>query len=496
MSWELKKILQKRRDNESGAIVRDRGARTPVALVAPSIYAVGMGNLAIHALYRMMNSRPDIACERAFLPERREIAEHERTQAPLMSLEQQEPLATFDVLAFSISFENDLLNLLPILELARIPHRAEERPDDAPLLIAGGAASTLNPRPIAGIFDAIALGESECFVDDLFPILAARGPKREKLAAMAAIPGVWVPALEPSPDAAKPRFLADLDNWPTQTTIYSDAAEFGGMHLIELQRGCPFHCAFCATPAIYGSPRRRGFDAVMAMVEAGLPHRKKFGLIGAHILSHPQFAEIARAIHARGATFSPSSVRAADLDEEKVALLAASGHRSIALGIEAGSEKLRDAAGKDLSDAQIDEAVELLARAGITNLRLYFMIGLPGEAEEDIAAIATLACRVREGLRRHAPKAARQTSVAVTLSPFVPKPRTPFAREPFIGEADLKKRIAAIKGMLGKERGISVSSDAPLSAAVEAYLASADAGARAFLEEVRATGSIRRALPC
>ena len=495
MSWKLKEALRRKLAGEQGAIVREPGARTLLALIYPNSYAVGMGNLAIHSLYRMANSRPDLACERFFLPDRREAEEYGRTGAELMSVEAQRPLSEFAVAAFSISFENDLLNLLPLFSLARIPYRAAMRDPGSPILVAGGAAATLNPAPLSAIFDAVVLGEAECFADDLFPLIAGRLRKEEALREMARIPGVWVPSVSPAPDSTARRFLTDLDAWPTETVIHSEAAEFGKMHLVELQRGCPFRCGFCATPAIYDPPRRRSPEAVLAMVESGLPFRKKFGLIGAHILSWPGFEKLARAIHERGATFSPSSIRASDLDDEKARLLSESGHRSVALGVEAGSEKLRETLGKNLSDEELMRSAATLARRGVTNLRLYFMIGLPGETDDDVAAIASISLRVLEAIKAHAPKGARQTSVAVTLSPFVPKPRTPFAGERFVGEGELKARSSAIKSLLRKERGVSVSADSPLSAAVEAYLSSAGPEAVEFLEGAARGENPRRLLP-
>ncbi|MFH0799087.1 MAG: radical SAM protein [Pseudomonadota bacterium] len=493
MSWNLKIRLRERLASEDGAIVKDWGGKRSVALVYPNTYAVGMGNLAVHTLYGMLNEREEIACERAFLPSKAEIAEHRRTDTPILALESQRPLAEFDAIAFSISFENDYLNLLPILDLARIPHRAADRKEDSPLLIAGGAAPTLNPAATSLIFDAIVCGEAESYADDLVPLLASGLPKAEMLAELNRMDGIFVPSVSKE-TKVKRRHLKNLDAWRTQTVIHSREAEFSGMHLIEIARGCPFGCAFCATPGLYRPARHRGFDCVMSMVDEGLKFRKKFGLIGAHILSHPDFVEIARAIHARGATFSPSSVRAADIDDERAGLLAESGHRSVSLGIEAGSEKLRDAIGKGLPDERLIEAVATLARRGIARIRLYFMIGFPNETEADIEAIARLSLKISATIAAHAPKAARAASVDLTISPFVPKPGTALAGARFAGEAALKSKINIVKRLLAKERGLSVGADAPLSSAIEAYLSQCGIDAVEFLEEAFATGNVRKAL--
>lgn len=475
MSWEITRRLRLQLQREHGAIVKDPGCGAQVAIVFPNTYAVGMGNLAVHALYRLLNDRSDVVCERAFLPGKQEIAEYRRTKTALMTCESQRPLAAFDIVAFTCSFENDELWIPSILELANIPPRAIERTDRMPLVIAGGAAPTLNPAPLSQICDAIVLGEAESFVDDLFPLLASRLPKTALLDALCQIDGIFVPARQASPAAVHRRWIADLDAWPVQTVIHSADAEFGNMHLIELQRGCPFRCRFCATPALFHPPRHRSASAVIRMVDEGIVHRKRFGLIGTHILSHPEFSDIAHAIHERGATFSPSSIRAEDIDDEKAALLAQSGHRSVALGIEAGSEPLRNSLGKNLSDARIHEAIIILARHGITKLRLYFMIGLPGETEGNIASIAVLARHLRDALRTHAPRTARQTAVDLTLSSFIPKRHTPLAHAAFAGVGALRKKIASIKHALRTEQGIAVTFDPVREAAIEAALSTGDA---------------------
>lgn len=482
MSWHLKKLLQKQLEKETCYTIRNPGGRTTIALVSPNNYTTCMGNLAVHTIYKMMNDRPDIVCERAFLPSRREALEYQRTKTPLMSLESQRPLNDFDVIAFTISFENDYLNIIPLLKLARIPHRAEERSDDMPLLIAGGAAPTLNPKPISKIFDAIVLGEAECYTNNLFPFLAERNSKAQTIEALAHIEGIWVPVQSTPVEMIQRQWIANLDDNPVQTVIYSDTAQFGNMHLIEAQRGCPFRCSFCATPELYHPPRQRSLSAIIRMIDTGLKYRKRIGLIGTHLLSHPGFESIAKAICEKGATFSLSSVRVEEIDDKKAAILAQTGHRSIALGIEAGSETLRNSLGKKLSDKRIIEAACVLAHNGITKIRLYFIIGLPGESEGDIMAIANLANKLRDIVRSNAPHKPRQVTIDCTISPFIPKPGTPLFKAPFAGELALKGKIRLLKRLFAKIDGVNISLD-PISDAVsEAYLASADWEAIEFLE--------------
>ncbi|MBN1282635.1 MAG: radical SAM protein [Proteobacteria bacterium] len=467
---------------EVGALKKDWGGKASIALVFPNTYRVGMGNLAVHSIYSILNARSAVVCERAFMPHPSELREHILSRTPVLSVESQRPLAEFDVVALSLSFENDYLNLPEIFGLSKIPLRAADRRPDQPLVIAGGAAPTLNPLPLALVADAILPGEFEAFADRVAPILEEGLPGREALVELGKVPGVIVGA----PGAPAERMRAgDLDSFKTQTAIYSREAEFGDMHLIEVERGCRHRCRFCATPAIYGEPRRRSASAVLRMVDEGLAHRRKFGLIGADILSHPDFEEIAEGILDRGGSFSPSSVRVDAMDARKAELLRRAGHRSLALGIEAGSEALRRTLGKGLSDRRILESVEALAVCGITRLRLYFMTGLPGETDADVAAIASIALRIRDLMRAAAPRSSRATAVDLTVTPFVPKPDTPFAGRPFAGEAEIKRRFRALKATLSREPGVAMRTDSALQAAIEHRLANSGPEAVRFLEESR-----------
>lgn len=469
MSWKLTEQLQKRLKREQGALVKEWGGRSSVALLFPGPYRVGMGNLGVHALYGMLNAHPAIVCERAFLPDPAAMRLHASTRTPVLSLEGQRPLHEFDWIAITCSFENDYLHLLQILEMSRIPWKREERGEGMPLILAGGAAVTLNPRPLTAIADAVITGDAEAY-PDLIELIAARPRRADALAALATMEGVSCGDRRD----VKPRHCRELDAFPTQTVIHAPDAEFGELHLIEVERGCPRRCRFCATPAIYGPVRRRSADAVLSMVQEGLAYRNRFGLIGADILSHPEFTAIAEGIHALGGTFSPSSVRADAITPTNARLLAASGHRSVALGVEAGSERLRATLAKGLSDDRLLESVATLATAGITRLRLYFMVGLPNETDDDIAAIAQLARRVRDELRIAAPKASRSTAVDLTVTPFVPKPHTAFAGQPFAGAAALKEKVKALKRLLGREAGIALRTDAIGQAELEWKLANGD----------------------
>ncbi len=494
MSWKLKQSIKSLLSQETGWVKKDWGGKSSVALVYPNAYEIGMGNLAVHAIYELLNRHERIVCERAFLPNTKDMQEHLRSKTPILSLESQRPLADFDVIAFSISFENDFLGILPILLTSQIDHRAGSRDDSAPLIIAGGATLTLNPRPLMRIADAVVMGEMEAYEDDLIGLIEERLSKVQALDLLSKMDGILTSEKMSRPDDEPRRHAKHLDEYKTQTIIHSKRAHFGNMHLIEVERGCPRSCRFCATPVIYGEPRIRSASSVMEMVDHGLKHRKRMGLIGADIMSHPDFIKIGRAIHSKGASFSLSSVRVDAVDEAKAKLLFDSGHRSIALGVEAGSQNLRRKIGKGISDERVLKSSAILAAAGITKLRLYFMIGLPGETVEDVAAIAELSTKVLNVIRERAPRSQRSVACDLTIAPFIPKPGTPFSCERFASQSELKKKVKAIRRLLSKSKGISMRVDSLVDAALEHFLANAGEDAVEFLEDAYGLGSARKAL--
>jgi len=493
MSWKIKEKLRSTLSGETGFAVKDWGGKASVALVYPNAYGVGMANLAVHSIYGILNAREDIVCERAFLPDAADLREHLRTDTPVLSVESQRPLGDFDVIALTVSFENDYLGIIPILAASKIDHKASGRRDSDPLIIAGGAAPTLNPLPPSRIADAVVLGEIEAY-GDLVEAIASGRSKGGILEAIGELDGVITEGKAGSARDEARRHLEDLDSFRTETVIHYRKGQFHDMHLIEVERGCPHHCRFCATPAIYGRPRRRGTDAVLAMVDDGLSARRKMGLIGPDIFSHPEFERIAESIHAMGATFSPSSVRADAVDAGKAALLATSGHRSLALGVEAGSQRLRNTLAKGISDDAVLRAAATLAGAGITNLRLYFMIGLPGETDDDVEAIVEFSRRVYDEIAAGAPKGRRTVSVDITATPFVPKPCTPFEGKPFAGEDEVKRKVKTLRRLVGEKKGIALRTDSYLDAASEHLLSNGDGSAIEFLEKAIELGSIRKAL--
>lgn len=430
MSWQLENKLKILASEEIGAIAKDFGGKRTFVLIYPNTYHIGMSNLGVHNVYKLLNDRDDTVCERAFLPD--DISEHKRTNTPVLSVESQRPITDFDTIAFSVAFENDIPNIKKILELSK---------GKFPKLIVGGAVATLNPKLFGEFFDEVITGNFECHSEGALATEESRRSRKSNA------------SLDPSA-ASRPQDDTSL----ARSVIWTPNTEFGSMHLVEMQRGCPHHCKFCAAPVIYHPFRQFSKENIIKGINVGLPHRKKIGLIGGDVLAHPNFIEIAEYIHSCGAQFSPSSVRADRITDKIAELLAKSGHRTVTLAPETGSEGLRRKIGKNIPDEKFFQAAKILAEHGISQLKLYFMIGLPGETDADIEEIKNFVATFQRS---------NVSRVTVAINPFVPKRRTLFEAEPFAGTKTLKNKIAMLKNRLGKIGGIKLKFESPLSALKE-----------------------------
>lgn len=421
MKWEAVRRAREILAREEGAVVKDWGGRLPIALVYPNSYYVGMSSLGLQVLYQRLNARPDIVAERVFW---------EPGQPP-SSIENQQPLEHFAAIAASISFELDILNLIVMLRRAGLPPLAAERGDEAPLVLAGGPVPTANPELLAPLVDAAFIGEADAELDRLAGVLVetATLPRHERLQALSTLPGIYVPDMSPLP--VQRIWLADLDSYPTHSVVLTPDTEFGDMYLIEVSRGCPRGCRFCLAGQIYRPARERSVPALVAQAEEGLRHRGTIGLVGAAVSDYREIDSLLARLRAMEARVAVSSLRVRPLPESLLRALAESGSQTLTLAPEAGSERLRRAIAKGVRREDILSAAERAAGHGFPQLKLYFMIGLPGEADEDVAAIAELVAEVRNRFRRR---------ITVHVTPFVPKPHTPFERQPMADAATLNRR--------------------------------------------------------
>ncbi len=498
---------------ERGALRKEPGGRLGVALVYPNVYRVGMANLGLHAVYRLLNADPATRCERAFLPE--------DGGAP-RTVESGRPLDAFDVVAFSLSFEEDYPNVLALLDRAGLPLRSADRDERHPLVVAGGIAVQINPEPVAPFFDAFLLGEGEVLVP---PFLAsvrdaarARRSRADLLRALADVPGGYVPALydvaysdtrapggawvtrfEPrdgAPERVARRYLPDLRGVATSRVVDSPDAQFGDLFLTEVARGCLWGCRFCAAGFVQRPYREVDLETLRAEARRGIARGQRVGLVGPDTSDHSGLDPLTCFIAEEGGTFSPSSLRVDAITPELAARMAAGGERSITLAPEAGTERMRRVVNKDFGDDRIVQAAESALSRGMQHVKLYFMCGLPTETDEDVMGMARVALRIREeAMLPRARASGRMGRLSLSVNPFVPKPWTPFQWAPMQERGCLEARRRLLERAL-RPKGIDVDFLSPRQAQLQALLSRGDRRCADLLELAhRETGGdLRKAL--
>ncbi len=454
MAWQQIAGAQRLLEKEQGTIHKEWGGRLPIALVFPNRYHLGMSDLAVHLLYRLWNARDDVVCERVFTDFH-----------PPLSLESGAPLDYFPVLAFSIAYEMDYFHVVALLRAAGIPPRATGRDERHPLLIAGGPALSANPEPLAPLLDAILIGEVEPVFERLTDALHRIADSRDAaLTALSHIPGLYLPNLQhPIPTISR-QWLADLDSSPTCSAILTPHTEFAGMGLIEIARGCGRGCRFCLAGYSYLPPRQRSVERIMAQARELLAHTDRLGLVSAAVSDHAEIDRLVVELRRLGARLSVSSVRADSVSERLIRALAESGTRTLTIAPEAGSERLRQVIHKTQSEAEVLRAVELAARHGLEQVKLYFMLGLPTEEEEDVQAMVDLVLACARRFPRQ---------LTVNITPFVPKAHTPFQRLAQTPAQIIRNRLEEVEKEL-RPRGIAVKGESPAWAEVQGTLARGD----------------------
>jgi radical SAM superfamily enzyme YgiQ (UPF0313 family) len=441
-----------------------------------------MSNLGIHAIYRLLNSYNEVVCERAFW----EIENRDKRLPPI-SLESQRPLSDFAVLAFSVSYELDYFNVVKILKASGIPLYAADRDERHPLVIAGGPCIIANPMPLSLFFDCLCIGEAEPIVPAMLPSIAKdiSGKRSDRLKALASLPGIYVPQYYSGKPIAR-QWAKNLDDFPVTSVILTPDTELGDLYLIEVERGCNWGCRFCLTSNAFRPMRYRSLDSLIAQAKEGLKYRKRLGLVGAAVTDHPQIEELLLKLGQMGAELSMSSLRIAPLSPIVLRELAKAEAQTVTLAPEAGSNRLRRLIKKGISEDDILEAMGKVAEQGIRQVRLYFMIGLPWETDEDIVDIIRLALKCKGILD----KQKTGCRIAVNISPFVPKAGTPFQWLPMTQPSILNQRLSRLKNSL-MPKGIKINSESPMWSQVQGVLARGDiklAEVLANIEEVSLSG--------
>jgi len=482
---------------EKGTVYKDPGGKITIALVYPNTYHVGMSNLGFQGIYGLLNRMDNVVCERAFLPEDMDFDEYVRTGTELFSLESKKPLHRFDIVAFSVSFENDYPNIARIFNLSRLPLRHSDRNPYHPLIIIGGVCTFFNPEPVADFFDICFIGEAEEMLAEFLDVYKSSADKSELLKRSLDIQGLYVPAFysvsydtegkisgrhyaEGAPPIIKRRYLEDLSTSSIATTIVTTETEFSDMYLIELMRGCPWSCRFCVAGQIYNPTRRKELQAVKDEINRALSRTKRIGLIGPSLSDYPYIREV---LKIPGVDFSITSLRATIKSAELVSFM--KGHKSISIAPEAGTERLRKVINKRITEEDILQTSEYLFSEGIETLRLYFMVGLPTETIEDVEGIVDLVKKIKN----IAPKG----HITVSISTFVPKPFTPFQWHPMEKLSDVKERLTMIKKNLIPIRGIRVFHDVLKYAYMQGFFSMGDRRVSKAIEEMQRMNDWRKA---
>ncbi|MCX5718536.1 MAG: radical SAM protein [Nitrospirae bacterium] len=482
---------------EKGTVYKDPGGRITIALVYPNTYHVGMSNLGFQGIYGLLNKMDNVVCERAFLPEDMDFDEYVRTGTELFSLESKKPLHRFDIVAFSVSFENDYPNIARIFNLSRLPLRHSDRNPYHPLIIIGGVCTFFNPEPVADFFDICFIGEAEEMLSEFLDVYKSSADKSELLKRSLDIQGLYVPAFysvsydtegkisgrhyaEDAPPIIKRRYLEDLSTSSIATTIVTTETEFSDMYLIEIMRGCPWSCRFCVAGQIYNPTRRKELQAVEDEINRALSRTKRIGLIGPSLSDYPYIREV---LKIPGVDFSITSLRATIKSAELVSFM--KGHKSVSIAPEAGTERLRKVINKRITEEDILQTSEYLFSEGIETLRLYFMVGLPTETIEDVEGIVDLVKKIKNV----APKG----RITVSISTFVPKPFTPFQWHPMEKPSEVKERLRMIKKNLLPIRGINVFHDVLKYAYMQGFFSMGDRRVSKAIEEMQRMNDWRKA---
>ncbi|MFA5905202.1 MAG: radical SAM protein [Desulfobacula sp.] len=467
------------RSVEQGAIRKNTKGLIKAALVYPNTYTAGMSSLGFQTVYRLLNQMDHVACQRVFLPDA------EKKTRQVKSIESGFRLDQFDIIFFSISFENDFLHLVQLLGEAGIPLRSPDRNHLHPLVVAGGVACFLNPEPIAPFMDLFLLGEAECLVKPFFDAYEKNLDRTSFLQTLEqTLPGAYVPALhtDNTPFQIQVQYLKNLDKISTFTTILTTRTAFKDAFLIEILKGCPHGCRFCSSGFIYRPPRIYPAKNIMACMDNASGKTDKIGLVSSAIADHPDIEEICTYGKSRNFKLSFSSLRADKLCDRLISVLSSSGVKTATIAPEAGSERMRSVINKKIKEKDILHAARRLVEEGIINIKLYFMIGLPFEETADIHAIVELTKKIKSEFLDASKKKHKIGTITLSINPFIPKPFTPFQWAPMEKTAILKQRVDIICQGLKNTANVKVNVESLRKAKINALLSLGDRKTADILE--------------
>ncbi len=484
---------------EQGVILKQGKGLIKTALVYPNTYKAGMSSLGFQTVYRLANNLPTIACERVFLPD------PGQKKGPIKSLETGLSLSKFDIIMFSISFENDFLHLVQLLKETGIPLRSADRNHTHPLVVAGGIACFLNPEPIAPFMDLFLLGEAECLLDPFFELFQKAPDKTSLLSTIEGhLPGAYVPSRHPPvlysttkpaqvfpPERIQVQYLESLDEIKTTTTIMTTKTAFKDTFLIETLKGCPHGCRFCTAGFIYRPPRIYPKQIIFKAIDEAKDKARKVGLVSSAILDHPDIHLICQYAMDQGLKLSFSSLRTDKLTDKIIGLMSNSGVKTATIAPEAGSQRMRNIINKKITASQILGTVGRLVDEGIINLKLYFMIGLPFETDQDVEEIVHLTQEIKAIFLESAKKKKKIGTITLSINPFIPKPCTPFQWCAMTPEKTLKHRVTIIRQGLKRTANVTLNFESLRQAKHNALLSLGDRRTADILETAEQVGWTR-----
>jgi len=466
--WQQRERARDLLSKEVGFVRKPHGGKLRVALAFPNTYFVGMSNLGFQTVYKLFNAEADIVCERVFLPPKTELAAQLAAGAPLVTIESQTPVGEFDIFAFSVSFEWDYTNVLTLLRLAGIPRLAADRTVHDPLVMIGGAVTFVNPEPLALFADIISAGEGEALIPSLVRAFSSASDRDDLLRRLVLERGFYVPAFYDvqyavdgtiaafvpregtgAPPVVRKAALKTTEAVdPPATTIFTPDTEFGSRFLVEVVRGCANLCRFCWAGYNYLPVRAFPKDRILQLAEQARPHSKRVGLVSIALCDHPEIEEILTRLVEMGYSISPASLRLDDITPSLLRLLRQSGEKTITIAPETGSDRLRRVVNKTLTNDEILEAADMIFASGMENLKLYFMIGIPTETDDDLVAIRDLTLQLRETMMKHAKARGHIGRIVGSVNPLVPKPGTAYQWLPMEDDRSIERKIVRMRSLM------------------------------------------------
>ena len=497
--WEVKK--------ESKDSIRN----IKFALIYPNSYYLGMSNLGFQSIYGELNRRSDTYCVRIFLNDSAQLNQESLTDLSFFPFETQYDLREFDILGFSISFENDYFNIPKILNHAKIPpkssqrltplpsqhltHKEEGEGGRYPLVIAGGISISYNPEPLADFVDAFVIGEAEINIHNLLSAYSTwkenHLEKKTLLKNLTQLDGIYVPRFydieyntdgtvkhirnkDGAPSKVKAGVISNINCIETSSKILTDNTEFANTYLIEIARGCGRQCRFCIADYTRRPPRYRSLENTIQLAKQAQGHTNRIGLLGAAVSDHPQIDEIAQNLVKLKFRISCASLRVETVRPPLLDALAESGQNTITIAPEVATKRLQKVINKPIELAQLHYVFEEALKRNISNIKLYFMIGVPSETAEDIEAIVEMVSVLRSIMLSYAKKRGRMGKLICAISPFVPKPHTPFQWSQMEDAKLLSQKLNFLKRQLNQLGSVQMSSASARLAKMEGVLAKGD----------------------